>query len=260
MIRFVQRMAVESQGEGDAVLMIHGLGGTSNTWTPLMPALARYRVVRPDLPGSGRSVAVEGPLSIARMVEYVVAACEALEVGRAHVAGHSLGCIVALHLAVAHPSRVRSLALFGPLLAPPDIARENLRARAQKARASAAAGMQEIADALLVSTTSRDTRERRPLAVAVARESLMRQDPFGYARVCEALSDARPAAVENISCPTLLVTGDEDIIAPPQAVRVISERIVGSRVVIFPRCGHWTTFERPEECAEALRTFYSQRI
>ena len=51
----IDRMLVEDDGEGDAVVCIHGLGGTSNTWTPLMPALARYRVLRPDMPGSGRS-------------------------------------------------------------------------------------------------------------------------------------------------------------------------------------------------------------
>ena len=61
--KFIERMAVEIDGEGDAVLMLHGLGGTSNTWVPLLPAVSRYLRVRPDLPGSGRSDRVEGPLS-----------------------------------------------------------------------------------------------------------------------------------------------------------------------------------------------------
>jgi pimeloyl-ACP methyl ester carboxylesterase len=47
-------------GAGGAVLCIHGLGGSSNTWTPLMPALQRHRVIRIDLPGSGRSCPIEG--------------------------------------------------------------------------------------------------------------------------------------------------------------------------------------------------------
>ena len=55
MQRFIDRMAVEVDGEGDAIVLVHGLGGSCNTWTPLMPALARMRAVRIDMPGSGRS-------------------------------------------------------------------------------------------------------------------------------------------------------------------------------------------------------------
>ena len=93
--RFVERIAVEVDGDGEAVLMIHGLGGTSNVWTPVLPALARHRTVRPDLPGSGRSDRVEGPLSVARFVEAMAARVPGAGVERAHVVGHSLGTIVA---------------------------------------------------------------------------------------------------------------------------------------------------------------------
>ena len=75
--RFVDRVAVEIDGEGDAVLLIHGLGGSSNVWTPVMPALARHRAIRPDLPGSARSARVEGPLSIERFVEAMLRVCSA---------------------------------------------------------------------------------------------------------------------------------------------------------------------------------------
>jgi 3-oxoadipate enol-lactonase len=62
--QFVERVAIEIDGDGDAVLLLHGLGGSSNTWTPIMAALARHRAIRPDLPGSARSYRVEGPLMI----------------------------------------------------------------------------------------------------------------------------------------------------------------------------------------------------
>ena len=65
----VERMAVEIEGEGEPVLMIHGLGGTSNTFTPMLGALARHRTIRFDLPGSGRSHRVEGPLSLALFLD-----------------------------------------------------------------------------------------------------------------------------------------------------------------------------------------------
>jgi len=258
--QFIERMAVETDGAGEAVLMIHGLGGTSNVWTPLLPAVARQRTVRPDLPGSGRSHRVEGPLSIERLVQAMQRVCSALGLDRVHVAAHSLGTIVAFHLAAASPRLVRSLALFGPLLCPPDAARAGIRARGAKARAEGEAGMQAIADQLVQSAISTETRTRRPVAVAAVRELLMRQCPDGYARSCDALADAQPADVSGIEIPVLLVTGDEDTIAPAQAVRQIGEKIRGARVAVLPRCGHWTPVEKPEECDDLLRRFYAQRM
>ena len=66
--QLIDRIAVEEEGEGPAVVCVHGLGGSGNTWTPLMPALARHRVIRIDLPGSGRSQRAEGTLTIERFV------------------------------------------------------------------------------------------------------------------------------------------------------------------------------------------------
>src|SRR5688572_33505555 len=211
----VERIAVEVDGEGDAVLMIHGLGGTTNTWTPLQGAFARHKRVRLDLPGSGRSWRVEGPLSIEKFVDAAKRALAAAKVDRAHVVAHSMGTIVAAHFAAAEPAMVRSLALFGPLLAPPDQARVGIRARGRKVLSE---GMQSAADALVQASTSTETRQKRHAAVAFVRESLMAQNADGYARSCEALADAQAADTSRIVCPTLLVTGDEDVVSPAQSV------------------------------------------
>jgi pimeloyl-ACP methyl ester carboxylesterase len=257
-LQFIDRCAVEDEGEGTAVVCVHGLGGSSNTFTPLMAALARHRVVRIDLPGSGRSHRAEGALSMARYADLVQSVCARLNVTRAHFVGHSMGNIVLQHVAVAAPKVVASLALFGPLIAPPDAARTAIRARGERAKAEGAAGMHEITLALLSASISADTRARLPLAVAYVRESLMRQDPDGYARSCYALADAPAAEVDRIECPVLLVSGDEDVVAPPQAVRAMAEKLHRARsvrVVVLPKCGHWTPVERPEECARELRGF-----
>ncbi|MGL6108910.1 MAG: alpha/beta fold hydrolase [Rubrivivax sp.] len=257
-LHLIDRIAVEDEGVGDAVVCVHGLGGSSNTWTPLMPALARHRVLRIDLPGSGRSQTAEGPLSMARFVESLVAVCSRLGITRAHWLGHSMGTIVCQHLAAAQPKLVRSLALFGPLAAPTDAARTGLRARATKARSEGAAGMHDISEALVNAALSADTRQRLPLAVAFVRESLMRQDAQAYASNCAALADAEAADVQQCAVPLLLVTGDEDGVAPPQAVRALAERFhsaSSTRVEVLPRCGHWTPVERPEECQRELRDF-----
>jgi pimeloyl-ACP methyl ester carboxylesterase len=120
--------------------------------------------------------------------------------------------------------------------------------------------MQPIADALLQASISSETRTKKPLAAAFVRESLMRQDPEGYARSCDALADMQGADTSRISCPTLLVTGDEDVVAPPQSVRMMGDRIKGSRVEVLRGCGHWTPVEKPEECIQLLNNFYLKRI
>src|SRR5262245_10000513 len=253
---FVERMAVEIGGEGEPVVMIHGLGGTSNTFTPVLAALARHRTIRFDLPGSGRSPRGEGPLSLALFLDKARLVLDRAGVERAHVVAHSMGTIVATHLAAAEPGRVAGLARFGPRLAPPEPARAAIRAGAAQARAG---DMQPIADALVRASLSAETRARRPTAVAYVRESLMRQDPESYARTCEALAEMEPADTSRIDCPTLLVTGDEDAVAPPQAVRMLGERIRGSRVEVLRGCGHWTPIEKPEECTGLVQRFLLER-
>lgn len=251
----IERMAVEVDGSGDAVIMIHGLGGTSNTFSPQLAVLNGHRVIRPDLPGSGRSAA-NGAITIDLLADRIIRMAEVLGVERAHFAGHSMGTILCQHIAVREPRRVRSLALFGPLMEPADQARQGLKERAAKARGE---GMAEIADAVVQASTSADTRTNAPAAAALVRELLMRQCQNGYAATCEALAGATAADASRIACPTLLLTGNDDPIAPPSVARALGEQIEDAQVVILDRCGHWSTLERAREVNEALRNFYTSR-
>ncbi|MEX3897842.1 alpha/beta fold hydrolase [Paraburkholderia sp. BR10954] len=252
----VKNIAVEVDGDGQAVVCIHGLGGSSNNWTPVLSAFEGMKVVRPELPGSARSALPSQPLSIDLYVETLAAVLGELGISKAHVVAHSMGTIVAEHLAIKHPKLVKSLALFGPLLAPPDQGRPGIQARAALSREKGIAGVQEIADAIVKGATSAETKAQRPVTVALVRESVMRQSPEGYAQSCEALAGAQAAEVEKISVPTLLVTGDEDGVGQPAAVKAIGERVAGSKVTVLSGCGHWTTFEKPAECAAELKAFY----
>jgi 3-oxoadipate enol-lactonase len=254
--RFLERMCVEIDGQGEPLVMIHGLGGTSNTFTPVLARIAaQMQVIRPDLPGSGRSP-TSGRPSIEEMADIVVKALTGLGVGRANFAGHSLGTILAFHIALRNPRLVKSLAMIGPLLAPSDVGRQGLRDRAAVARAQ---GMQPVADGIVQSSTSGTTRRERPLAIAMIRETLMRQDAEGYARNCEALAEAPPPDVAAIKCPTLLVTGDEDPLATASGMAGIARRIAGAESRVISSCGHWATFERPEATAAAVEEFLAKR-
>ncbi len=254
----IERMAVEVEGDGPAVVMLHGLGGSSNSFTPQMSVFAgRYRTIRPDLPGSARSP-LPAALSIESMVESLVAMTAALGIERAHFLGHSLGTILCQHIAVKAPKLVASLALFGPLTAPPEPAREALSARAERARSGGAAAMAEIADAIVAAATASATKERQPTALAAVRESVMRQSGEGYGATCAALAAAQAADAAEISCPTLLVTGEDDVVAPPSVARGLAEKIRDARAHILPRCGHWTTFEAATDVNRLLKDFMSR--
>lgn len=266
MLHWIDKMAVEVDGEGESIVMVHGLGGTTNTWTPLLPALTNVKRIRIELPGSGRSsrahalqdnTANKGQLSIDILVDAVLRVCTQLGVSRAHFTGHSLGTIVCQHLAVRAPERVRGLALFGALSAPADAARQGLKTRAAKARDE---GMFGIADAIVQAGLSSSTREQLPVVVAFVRESLLAQEPEGYARTCEALAAAQPAAIEGIDVPTMLVAGDEDAVAPVQVARDLARRIGNAQIEVLPRCGHWMTAERATECQSHLRKFLERSM
>ena len=140
----VGRTLIEIDGDGPAIVFVHGLGGTSNSFQMLLGALGGFRCVRPDLPGSGRS---PRPFQALTMELFVATICDVVQKvggGRTHLVGHSLGTLVCLILAAQRPEWVKSLTLFGPIAEPSDSARQRLRDRAREARQD---GMIGIADA-----------------------------------------------------------------------------------------------------------------
>ena len=90
-------------------VLIHGLGGSSESWIDVPPTLARLRqVVVPDLRGCGRSQPIRADLSLAMLADDVVATLDHLQVRRCHVVGHSFGGVIAQHLVTRHNARVVS--------------------------------------------------------------------------------------------------------------------------------------------------------
>ncbi len=248
-------MAVDVVGEGDPLLLVHGLGGTGNYWTPVVSSFSdRFQVVVPDVPGSGGSEGADS-LSIGGLAESMLALMDALGLEWAHLVGHSMGTIVCQHIAALQPQRVRDLVLLGPLAEPPDPARDALRARAEAAESD---GMEGIARTIADVALSKATKETKPVVVGLVLELLMRQDPRGYAASCRALAAARSAELEQIQCRTLLVTGDEDGVAPPERVAEMEKRLPNASCEVLSDCGHWTLSESTERTIDLMRAFYGK--
>lgn len=248
-----KELAVDVDGDGPAVLLVHGLGGTSSFYQPQADALAdRFRVIRPDLEGSGRSP-VTGELSIAGYVDDLVGVLDALGVESARVAGHSMGTLVVRELAARHPDRVSHLALLGAVRAPAEAGRQAQRDRAATVRDK---GMIAVAPAVVANATSEATRRDHPVAAALVRELVLRQDPEGYARSCLALAGATDPGPVSSDLPLLLLTGDEDKVGPPEASQELADAHGAATVEVFPGCGHWTAVEKPFEVTERFLKFF----
>lgn len=242
-------MCVEQEGAGPAIILLHGLGGTSNSFQPLMPALGGRRVLRPDLPGAGRSPTPRGPIDLRMLVDSVLRMAADLGVTEADLVGHSFGSLIAQHVAQARPALARTLTLFGPIIEPAEAARDRLRARADLARES---GMGAVADQVASAGLAAGSTDSNAAAFAFVRESHMRQDAEGFAKNCEALAGASRADPIALKMPVLVVTGEEDAVGPPSVAHQLADEVPQGRAVVLPGCGHWTPIEKPAECRRLM--------
>jgi len=245
-------LAVEVDGEGPAVLLVHGLGGTSNFYQVQADALAEtHQVIRVDSAGAGRSEARED-ISIATHADDLAAVLDALGVASAAVVGHSMGTLVVRALAARHPAKVSALALLGAVAEPADAGRQAQRDRAAVLREK---GTAAVAPGVVANALSETTRRDKPEVAAFVRELIMRQDSEGYARNCEALAAATDPGPIAAALPLLLVTGDEDKVGPPAVSEALAAAHGNTTVEILPGVGHWTALEAASDVTGLLRKF-----
>jgi 3-oxoadipate enol-lactonase len=237
--------------EGAPVLVLsNSLGTTLEMWDELVPALAeRFRVLRYDTRGHGRSPVAPGPYSIDDLGRDAVALLDRLGLERVSFGGVSLGGMTGMWLAARAPERIDRLAVCcsSPHMPPPEMWTE--RADAVRSR-----GMAALADATLGRWFTPAASERRPGAVERVRRGLLCIAPEGYAGCCEAIRemDLRPA-LRSIRAPTLVIAAEDDPSTPPERHgRVIAESVPGARLVVLGEGRHLVAVERPDEVAPLL--------
>jgi pimeloyl-ACP methyl ester carboxylesterase len=245
-------LAVEIEGSGPPVLMVHGLGGTSNFYQVQAQALAdRFQVIRPDSAGAGRSP-VTGQISIGSHADDLAALLDQLDVSGATVVGHSMGTLVVRTLAARHPGLVSRLVLLGAVAEPADAVRQAQRDRAATLRQD---GTAAVAPGVVANALSEATRRDKPEVAAFVRELIMRQDPEGYARNCEALATATDPGPVTPGLPLLLITGSDDKTGPPEVSQAIAAAHGSAIVTVIDGIGHWTALEAARDVTDQLLKF-----
>jgi|KBSMisStandDraft_5_1062788.scaffolds.fasta_scaffold25532_5 3-oxoadipate enol-lactonase len=245
-------LSIEKQGQGEPVVLLHGLGSTANVWEPQVRALAdRFTLVRYDLEGAGRSPHA-GPLSIDGWVDDLAAILDLHGMTKARLVGHSLGTLILQHFAAKHPQRVEKLVFIGVNRAPPEARRQAIRERVAKVRAE---GIDAIVEAIVKGGLAPHSFESKPEIVAFVREMLTRQPTEGYARSCEAMAAAVAADVSGIRAPVLLLAGRDDGISPVANSEGLAADLADARVQVIEQCGHWHPIEQPAAVSQALRAF-----
>jgi pimeloyl-ACP methyl ester carboxylesterase len=243
---------------GPPILFIHGLGGSSEFYTTLVASLElekTYSLHLLDLEGHGLSpTSATSVVSISSYAADFTALAQQAKISGATVIAHSMGCLVALTLATQHPELVSKLILLGPPPSPiPEAGRNGSIARAAAVRSG---GMASVVDAIATAGTSSKSKLENALAVTAVRQSLLGQDPEGYAKGCTALAGASEAIpVQQVKAQTLIITGDEDKVSPPSICEQYASEIKGSRVQVLSGVGHWHIFEDSKGVSNALKMF-----
>lgn len=256
------------QGEGPAVLLIHGMAGSSSTWREVMPRLARsHDVIAPDLLGHGESAKPLGDYSLGAFASGLRDFLGALRVDRATVVGQSLGGGVAMQFAYQHPELTERLVLVNS----GGLGREV----SWMLRALTLPGVEYLMPVFFPSFVrdggNRISRwlhrqgVRAPHAGELWRayQSLAdTENRQAFVRTLRAVVDpggqsvsARDRLYLASAMPTLIIWGDCDDIIPIEHGRQAHAAMPGSRLEIFPGVGHFPHVEAPRRFVEVLSEF-----
>jgi pimeloyl-ACP methyl ester carboxylesterase len=245
---------------GPVVLFIQGVGVHGDGWLPQTTALSdAFRCLTFDNRGMGRSQPAGAPITVAQMAEDALAVLDAAGASTAHVVGHSLGGLVALHVAARSPARVRSLSLLctfpsgreaAPLSWP--LLWHGTRSRVGTRTARATAFLQLVLPPGTIS--SADTMARYATLFG---HDLADQPPVASAQL-RALRQARTPvdATALAPIPTLVVSARHDPIAPPRAGRAIVRHLPHARYEEVADASHALPISHADTVNTLLRTHW----
>ncbi len=252
-------------GTGRPLLLLNGTGSPMAEWDPaLLAGLAQgRRVVVIDYPGLGLSGPAPSRITFSAIADATANLIRVLGLGTPDVLGWSMGGFVAQQLAIRHPESVRRLVLAGTNAGGPSAVLGPTWV--QEADSNSGGSIRSY----LITNYPRTTCAQRAgrefvLRLTTAVNSGRYPEESTPARTYDAMVDAEDSwlessanvrALAHISIPTLVITGNEDVITPPANSRIIAQAIRGARLLLLPRAGHSFLFQKPALVARTVLDF-----
>jgi len=257
-----QWVHMERAGTGEPVLLLHGFGGSTYCWREVMPRLTeQYDVVAMDLNGFGYTQRPRRPdaYSYVGQSALVLGVMDALEFDSVHLVGHSYGGGLALHLAVNHPQRLRSLTLVAATPPGGTFPGQSLTALFRPIILwyveTFTLKPGPIRDALRSAVVDDDL-----ITAQVADEYLKRLRVEGFRDAFGGLTTARNRALTSaqlgaIAAPTLILWGEQDAFVPLSTGERLKTQMPRATFKAFPNVGHLSMVESPDAFTDELATF-----
>lgn len=235
------------EGEGDCVILIHGLGGHSGRWGKIMPDLSKsHRVIAPDLPGFGDSDKPRNGFdySIPAFSEFLNVFMENLEIERANIIGSSMGGYIAAFFASEHPEKTEKLILVSPAglsrqATPETISYMNAvyfpsERTAKSALEDLFYDKHNVNEEMIGDFVEKMANDDSKNAYFSSFFNLSRNHEF-------------EEKLGKIKSPSLIIWGEDDEIIPSEYAEEYASMIPNSKKVMITECGHMPFIEKPKE-------------
>lgn len=262
------RVAYRDEGAGDAVLLIHGMAGSSETWRSVIPRLSKkFRVIAPDLLGHGESAKPRGDYSLGAFAVWLRDFLDELGVGQATLVGQSLGGGVAMQFVYQHPDYAQRLVLISSGGLGPDV---GLVLRLLSAPGAelvlpiiAPKPVLSVGNTLRSWLRSAGIHSPRGAELWSAYSSLSdRETRQSFLKTLRSVVDYRGQAVSALSrlrlreeLPVMAIWGDRDGIIPVEHAYAAREVREDSRLEVLPGVGHFPQVEAPNEVVDLIEDF-----
>lgn len=249
------KIAYSDRGQGEPILFVHGFPLNKSMWKAQLASLSRhYRCIAPDLRGHGSSQDVPGTYTVDILAEDLKGLLNRLGIRRVTLVGFSMGGYVAFAFYRKYPGSVRSLVLADTRPQPdsPE-AKQGRETTAQTVLREGGAGTAKTLTGRMLAPAS---QQKSALVQSV--QAIMTSTPVnGWVGDLRGLA-ARPDSMDTlakITCPTLILVGDQDTVTPPADSKLMADRIKGAKLVTIPGAGHLSPLEQPRAFNKALREF-----
>ncbi|HEX6805460.1 MAG TPA: alpha/beta fold hydrolase [Terriglobales bacterium] len=243
-------------GSGPPVFLLHPFPLHHEFWLPLSPSLSsRYKLIMPDLRGHGESSLGDGPASMPKHADDLRRLMDELGVTRAPIVGVSIGGYIIFEFWRRFRERASALVLCNT-----KAAADTPEARATRLSSAddvLQRGTEAFFESMLQKAPAATTRRFRPDLIEGALRMMRKMDPEDVAGVQRGMAERTDSVptLKTISVPTLVITGDEDVLTGVPEAEVMKQNIPGAQMKVIAKAGHYSPFEQPGEAGRVLRQF-----